>query len=242
MSTPSSARPVTITDPATTGADPAVQIASRVEDVVVGEEIVRHSLSARLMHWSVSFLFVACLLTGMPIWTPVFGWMAHLFGGLHVCRWLHPWLGVGFFVATLVMVSSWWRRMLIERSERGWFGPRAIRYMRYEESDEDVGKYNGGQKIFFWAAGLGAVALLASGIVMWLPTRFQEWARETSYLLHDVTFIFFAVAVVGHIYLGTAAEPGTFRSMTRGTVTKPWARLHHPRWYREVTRGESRPK
>ena len=30
--------------------------------------------------------------------------------------------------------------------------------------------------------------------------------------------------------------------VSRGTVTKPWARLHHPRWYREVTRGESRPK
>jgi formate dehydrogenase subunit gamma len=75
-----------------------------------------------------------------------------------------------------------------------------------------------------------------------LPTRFEGWARETAILLHDVTFIAFAFAIVFHIYLGTAAEPGTFRAMTRGTVTKAWARLHHPRWYREVTRGESRPK
>jgi formate dehydrogenase subunit gamma len=230
-----------ITDQTVTGADPAVQIASRTEDVVVGDEIVRHSLGVRVMHWSVSILFMACLLTGMPIWTPVFGWMAHLFGGLHVCRWLHPWLGVGFFVASLVMVAHWWKRMLLERSERAWLGPRMIRYMRYEESDEDVGKYNGGQKLFFWAAGLGAIALLVSGVILWLPTRFHEWARETAILLHDVTFICFAVAIVGHIYLGTAAEPGTFRSMTRGTVTKAWARLHHPRWYREVTRGGPGP-
>ena len=41
--------------------------------------------------------------------------------------------------------------------------------------------------------------------------------------------------IIGHIYLGTAAEPGTLRSMIHGTVTKDWARLHHPRWYREVT-------
>ena len=35
-------------------------------------------------------------------------------------------------------------------------------------------------------------------------------------------------------------EPGTFRSMVRGTVTTAWARLHHPRWYREVAgRGTS---
>ena len=47
-------------------------------------------------------------------------------------------------------------------------------------------------------------------------------------MIHDVTFILFAVAIVFHIYLGTSAEPGTFRSMTRGTVTRKWARLHHP--------------
>jgi formate dehydrogenase subunit gamma len=52
------------------------------------------------------------------------------------------------------------------------------------------------------------------------------------------------VAIVLHIYLGTAAEPGTFRSMTRGTVTRAWARLHHPGLYRELIdlprrRGES---
>jgi formate dehydrogenase subunit gamma len=61
---------------------------------------------------------------------------------------------------------------------------------------------------------------------------------ELAYLVHDFTFICFMVAIVGHAYLGTAAEPGTFGSMTRGTVTLPWARLHHPRWYRDVVRDE----
>jgi formate dehydrogenase subunit gamma len=50
----------------------------------------------------------------------------------------------------------------------------------------------------------------------------------------------FVVAIVFHVYLGTAAEPGTFRSMVRGTVTRPWARLHHPRWYREVLGEDTR--
>jgi formate dehydrogenase subunit gamma len=55
-----------------------------------------------------------------------------------------------------------------------------------------------------------------------------------------VGFIFFGVAIVAHIYLGTAAEPGTFSAMSRGTVSKAWARLHHPKWYREVTGEETR--
>jgi len=45
--------------------------------------------------------------------------------------------------------------------------------------------------------------------------------------------------MIFHIYLGTIAEPGTFRAMTRGTVTRSWARLHHPGWFRKVS-GENR--
>jgi len=30
--------------------------------------------------------------------------------------------------------------------------------------------------------------------------------------------------------------------MVRGTVTKSWAQLHHPRWYREVTGQDSQPE
>jgi formate dehydrogenase gamma subunit len=192
MNQASSSRPVVITDQAVTGADPAVQIASHTEDVMVGDEIVRHRLGVRVNHWLVAVFFIGCLFTGMPIWTPVFGWMANLFGGLHVCRWLHPWLGLAFFASSLVMIAHWGKRMKFERSERGWLGPRMIRYMRYQDHDDNVGKYNGGQKLFFWAASLGAFALIVTGVILWLPTRFQDWARETAILLHDVTFIAFS--------------------------------------------------
>ena len=75
---------------------------------------------------------------------------------------------------------------------------------------------------------------------MWFPRSFPAILREFSYLIHDATFILFAVALIWHIYLGTAAEPGTFRSMTRGTVTPKWASLHHPGWYRKVVGGKKR--
>jgi len=43
-----------------------------------------------------------------------------------------------------------------------------------------------------------------------------------------------------HIYEGTAAQPGTFRSMTNGTVTERWAWTHHPGWFRAVTGRDPR--
>jgi formate dehydrogenase subunit gamma len=214
---------------------PAIVRARVAEDVAVGELLVRHRLASRRVHWSVAFFFFASLISGLPIWSPVFGWLSGLFGGLHVCRWLHPWAGTLFFVSSVFMVLLWLRDMGLESKDWDWFGPKAFAYMRNEGSDEDVGKYNGGQKLFFYAVALGALGLLASGLVLWVPTKFPPSLALWSVLLHDFTFILFGIAIVLHIYLGTAAIPGTFRSMTRGTVTKAWARHHHPRWYREVT-------
>jgi formate dehydrogenase subunit gamma len=220
--------------------DAAVIAARTREDIVVGNEIVRHNRASRLYHWAVAVTFFVCLLTGMPIWTPVFGWMAHLFGGLSVCRIIHPYAGVAFFVFSIAMFFQWVGDMSFEADEREWLGPRMLQYMRYQTDDSRTGKYNGGQKLYFWAVSLGAVGLLLSGIFMWFPRAFPRWVMELSYLIHDFTFICFAVSLVFHIYLGTAAEPGTFGSMTRGTVTRTWARLHHGRWYREVTGDDSR--
>ena len=210
------------------------------EDVIVDGAIVRHGVGSRFIHWTVALFFFASLLSGLPIWTPIFGWMAALFGGLAVCRWLHPFTGIAFSVFTFIMFVMWVSDMRLEKGEGAWFGPKLIEYLRFGgPEDPNVGRYNGGQKLFFFLASVLALLLLLSGVVLWFPLLFAAPLREISWLLHDVAFILFAAAIVFHIYLGTAAEPGTFQSMTRGTVTRPWARLHHPRWYREVS-GEPR--
>ena len=207
------------------------------EDVVVGDEIVRHRLLSRIIHWTVAIFFFGALFTGMPIWSPVFGWMSLFFGGLSVCRWLHAWLGIAFAAATLVMFFQWMGEMKFEAEDKKF---NVFEYLRFSDrEDPDVGKYNAGQKVFFWAVAATTLVLLLTGIVLWWPTYFSQTLRSISILVHDLGFIAFFAAIVGHIYLGTAAEPGTFRSMTRGTVTRPWARLHHPRWYREITGGRS---
>jgi formate dehydrogenase gamma subunit len=193
-----------------------------------------------VVHWTVALTFFICLGTGLPIWTPYLGFLAYLFGGLHVCRVLHPWAGIAFAIASIFMFVQWVSQMKLTQADREFLTPKGmLEYFQYRNQDADVGKYNGGQKLLFWAAALGTVGLFVSGWVMWYPLDFPQWVREVSYLLHDVAFSLFFAMIIGHIYLGTAAEPGTFRSMIRGTVTKSWARLHHPRWYREVTAKKS---
>lgn len=220
--------------------DTAIVAGRQEENVFVGNEIVRHQRAARLIHWSVALSFLICTLSGMPIWTPIFGWMAVFVGGLETARVIHPYAGVLFFITMLLMFFHWLGDMKLEPVDREWFGPKLFRFLSYEDAAIDTGKYNGGQKIFFYAVALGALSLLVSGIIMWFPLKFPLLVRQLGIILHDITFIFFVVGIVSHIYMGTAAEPGTFRAMTLGTVTRAWAKLHHPGWFRDVVRNTSR--
>ena len=222
--------------------DTAIVAGRNRDNIIVGGEIVRHRRATRLIHWSVALTFFISLFSGMPIWSPLFGWMAYLVGGLEVARIIHPYAGLLFFLASIVQFVHWLGDMIFTSDEKGWWRPSTLtRYMRWEdEPAQEGGKYNPGQKMFFWAVCLGALALVISGLVMWFPLAFAPIIREFGYLLHDITFIFFLIGIVFHIYLGTAAEPGTFRSMTRGTVTRSWARLHHPGWFRRVSTEERR--
>src|ERR687888_617521 len=104
----------------------------RAQDVIIGDEIVRHSFATRVIHWSVALTFFLLLFTGMPIWSPVFGWMAALFGGLEVCRWLHPWVGIVFSVASVAMFIGWVADMRLKKQEWGWLGPKVFEYLKFQ--------------------------------------------------------------------------------------------------------------
>ncbi len=218
--------------------DQATAIARHREDVAVGDEIVRHRLSSRVIHWAVAVGFTLCLFTGLPIWSPVMGWMAAFFGGLTVCAWLHRWSGLFFVLSSAVMFFQWAKEMVLRGREKEWLGPKLIEYLKFSGEDPTVGKYNGGQKLLFWLAEIGAVALLLSGLVLWFPLSVPVPVREVAIVLHDLAFIAFTAMIIGHIYLGTAAEPGTFGAMTHGTVKRRWAQLHHPAWVKEVDVGK----
>ena len=156
--------------PAHSSADPGILAAQTQDDLVVGEEIVRFRYYTRVVHWGVALTFFLCLFTGLPIWTPIFGWLAPLFGGLTVCRWLHPWTGVAFSVFALLQFVHWageMRRTAADKrfTKLGHF----LAYMRWQTHDEEVGKFNGGQKSLFWLSSLASLALLATGVVIWLP-------------------------------------------------------------------------
>lgn len=208
-----------------------------MQTVVREGEVLRHGLFTRVVHWLVALFFVLSLLSGFALFSPwLYAWMAPLFGGGPRARLLHPWFGMAFVAVFAGLLFQWFVPMRWQSSDRLWL--RRIReYVTNQHRGEPdyVGKFNAGQKLWFWAIVVCAILFLVSGFFLWWPELFGRRLMWVSYLVHDVAGLLMLAGFIVHLYEGTAAMPGTFRSMTRGTVTERWARTYHPAWRREVT-------
>jgi formate dehydrogenase subunit gamma len=205
-------------------------------------ELLRHPASTRVLHWAVAIFLVLPLLSGFAIYTPwLYHWLTPLFGGGPATRALHPWFSLAFVVAFAAQVVNWMRPMSWTPDDRRWLG-HLKKYISNtgELEPEYVDFFNAGQKLYFWAIVASAAIFLISGVPLWYPRTLGRTVTAIAYVLHDVAALLMLVGFVVHAYEGTAAQPGTFQSMTRGTVAKRWAWTHHPAWYRRATGRDPR--
>lgn len=205
--------------------------------VIYEGEVLRHSLYTRLVHWTVAIFFFLALISGFAMFSPwLYKWLSLPFGGGPFARLLHPWFGLGFVIAMLLQLRGWYNAMRWGEDDRRWMG-RIRAYVTNEEKAEPdyVGKFNAGQKIWFWTMVWSGVVFLITGLLLWFPGGLGRTGAWISYFFHDVAALVMLGGFIVHIYEGTAAIPGTSHSMIRGTVTEEWAWTHHPGWYRQMT-------
>ena len=217
--------------------------ASRYGRTVVHRgELLRHPVYTRVLHWSVAIFFVLSLLSGFALYSPwLFRWLAPLFGGGPMARFLHPWFGLAFELFFLFQFLNWFAPMAWTKADGRWMR-RIKEYTTNKEKveAEDVGFFNGGQKLYFWAIVISAVLFLVTGLLLWFDDAVPRWLVALSYVVHDIAALVMLGGFIIHVYEGTAAMPGTFRAMTDGTVSEEWAWTHHPAWYAEVTGRDPR--
>ncbi len=210
--------------------------------VVYEGELLRHPVYTRVLHWLVAFFFIPSLLSGLAIYSPwLYRWIAPLFGGGPLTRFLHPWFSLGFVVVFALQFVNWLRPMMWTADDTRWL--RNIRaYVTNAEPVEpsSVGFFNGGQKAYFWTIAVSALVFLLTGLALWFPDATGRRVVIISYILHDLAALVMLGGFIIHVYEGTASQPRTFRSMTRGTVTRRWAWTHHPAWYQSITGRDPR--
>jgi formate dehydrogenase subunit gamma len=201
--------------------------------MIARRRILRYRLRERLVHAVAGISYVYLLLTGLAFWTPGLYWLAIVLGGGYVSRVLHPWIGLIFTAAVLVMFVEWRRDMRTTPEDRAW-RKAMLHYVRNEDAQvPPVGRFNYGQKTLFWVMFGGGIALLVSGLVMWFVASVPWELRSLRYaavLVHAVAALITIGGFIVHIYMGVVVVPGGLSAILRGEVTEEWARHHHPLW------------
>ena len=193
----------------------------------------------RANHWLTAITMILVALSGLALFHPAFFWLTNLFGGGTWTRILHPFIGVVLAVSFGFLARRFHADNRITDADREWVRRFRDVVANRDQNLPEIGRYNAGQKYLFWIMVATIALLLASGIVIWQPW-FAPWfsigLNRVAVLIHALAAFVLTAGVLVHIYAVIWVK-GTLRGMTRGTVTRAWAKHHHPGWYREVSKG-----
>jgi formate dehydrogenase subunit gamma len=166
----------------------------------------------RLVHLLMAVSGIALLLTGLGFLYPQeLGWLNTIFGGRAMAVNVHNWGGVIFAVSIVLSFSTLLPESLKwNKEDSEWLGMLGG-YLSKDKQPPPQGKLNAGQKIVALLVIAFGILVSVSGFMMW-------WS---------------AIMPL-HIYMATAANPGTFRIMTRGDIPLSWAKKKHARWVKEI--------
>jgi formate dehydrogenase subunit gamma len=127
---------------------------SRGDAVHRGDPVTvdRYTVAARINHWITAISLVLLALSGLALFHPSLFFLTGLFGGGQMARILHPWIGVVMLVSFAGLFFRFWRLNLWDRSDSARLSRPGDVIAGKEEKLPEVGKYNAGQKLYFWLA------------------------------------------------------------------------------------------
>ena len=201
----------------------------------------RHSGVTRFNHWIMVILFGLAGFSGLALFHPNLFPLTGIFGGPQWTRIVHPYFGIGVFIAFLFMLARYWRDNLPTKDDAEWIRHSGDMLKGNQTAMPPVGKYNAGQKGVFWGIFLCLIVLMVTGVLFW-----QAWfansvpipLQRLAVVLHALAAFVISLLVVIHIYAALWVK-GTIRGMTQGTVSAGWAKQHHYLWYKKVTGGNT---
>ena len=202
--------------------------------------IQRYNAAERINHWIVAACFILLALSGLAFFYPSFFWLTQVFGTPQMARIVHPFVGVIRFLGFARQFFRYVTRNVPDMDDVKW----ALSVKKVIRGDHmpNVGKYNGGQKVMFWAMTVCLIVLIITGVMMWQPyfaNNFSVPARRIAILLHAWSALILIASIIVHVYAAIWVK-GTIRAMTEGVVTETWAKKHHPKWHAEVMENHAK--
>jgi formate dehydrogenase gamma subunit len=196
------------------------------------DEIHRFSLFERGVHLFRLIAFVVLAVSGLILAFNLQLWQQLLFGSPQRLLDFHIWSGVVFIVTTALGLWLWLEDAVFESYDKDWV--RKLGGYLGHKGEVPAGRFNAGQKMFYWYTAVFGIVMSITGVILVFKPTFQLSTICATSTLHNLVGFFLIPGVLAHAYLGTVANPGTWRVLVDGSVTREWARHHHPNWYQAL--------
>jgi formate dehydrogenase subunit gamma len=203
------------------------------------KDLERYTSSERANHWAVGISFILLALSGLALFHPAFYPLSIVLGGGVWTRILHPFIGVLMALLFVSMFFRFWKLNIITPVDKEWLSRVREMVNGDDHNMPQSGKYNGGQKLLFWLLAACMVLLALSGIVIWrayFSALFPIGVIRLCSVVHAASAALMIGLIIVHVYAAIWTR-GTIRAMLYGTVSRAWAKQHHPAWFRQMTGG-----
>ncbi len=200
------------------------------------QEIQRFTLFERAVHLFRLISFIMLSVTGVILAFNLHLWQELLFGSAKTLLNFHIWCGIIFILTTVAGVFLWFRDALFASYDKEWVR-RIGGYLGYK-GEVPSGRFNAGQKMFYWYTTIFGILMSVSGLILVFKDIFLLSTICVTSTIHNLFGFALIAGVLAHAYLGTIANPGTWRVLVDGSVTREWAHHHHPNWFRTLSPDE----
>jgi formate dehydrogenase subunit gamma len=208
-----------------------------------GARVKRFNPFERFSHWLTAISFIVLGLTGLNI---TFGKLVLLpvighdtFGTLsEMLKYVHNFGSFPFVVGLVFITAIFIKDNIPRKIDVTWLkeGGGFIR-----SKHPQAGRFNAGEKLVFWFAVCGGIAVAASGYLLLFPFYVTNiLGMQLAQVVHSLMAVFFVAVILGHIYIGTLGMDGAFEAMGTGSVDFNWAKEHHGIWLQEeIAKGHA---
>ncbi len=195
-----------------------------------GRQIFYYSVLCRLVHVVVAISFTVLTVSGLMI---IFGKLLHGGSLVQGARYLHAPAAVVFLPAVLVLFLLWVKDMLPAAYDLDWllvFGG----YLSKKKTVVASGKFNPGQKSWFWLAAGGGVVMALSGYYLFSFATDLPNIRLAA-IIHNFFAVIMLVMFMIHLYMAIFAIKGSLKSMLTGKKSAEEVAMMHSKYYEKIT-------
>lgn len=212
----------------------------RIEEGHSDKRVIRFTLWQRIVHWYTAVTFILLALSGLvmmfgrALLIPLLGKDA--FSVLaELSKTVHNYTGPLFVIGIVMLIVTFIAGNAFRKGDLKWFKQGGGMKKGKHAS---AGRYNAGEKTWFWIAALGGLTVMITGVILDFPGFGQtREVMQVSEIIHASIALLFIAASLGHIYIGTLGTEGAIDGMKKGHVDANWAKQHHDRWYKEMEKS-----